>query len=59
MESASYDDETPHFLEALFASSEGRDAGKSTTPGGREKHAYFDKKFLLERTPIPSEQLVK
>jgi hypothetical protein len=31
---------------------EGRGAGKKTTPGGREKHAYFfDEMMVAEVTP--------
>jgi hypothetical protein len=29
---------------------EGRGAGKSTTPGGREKNAYFQKEGFLEKS---------
>src|SRR5206468_7562794 len=39
-------------------SHEGRGAGKSTTPGGREKHAYFLRR-TSPRERIPARQLVK
>ena len=41
----------PQGLERLFR--EGRGAGKSTTPGGREKHAYFlDKRVAGFRSAV-------
>jgi hypothetical protein len=36
------------FVSRLISGHEGRGVGKSTTPGGREKHAYFLKSEFLE-----------